>query len=105
MDVHIDAGICGFQTAVRAEGLEGMRVRMEATSDCPRVQAVGRSLGGGEGVDALSELRGDGESRIFAGRKECCAGCVVPDGLFKAMQAAAGMALAKDVHITFSEAK
>jgi len=33
----------------------------------------------------------------------CCAGCAVPVGLFKAMQVAAGLALAKDIAITLAK--
>jgi len=31
----------------------------------------------------------------------CCAGCAAPAGIFKAMQVAAGLALAKDIQIIF----
>jgi hypothetical protein len=34
--------------------------------------------------------------------KGCCAGCAVPVGIFKSMQAAAGLALPKDITITIT---
>jgi hypothetical protein len=35
----------------------------------------------------------------------CCAGCAVPAGLFKAMQVAAGLALPKDITIRLAKSE
>jgi hypothetical protein len=42
-------------------------------------------------------------SAVRASLSGCCAGCAVPVGIFKAMQAAAGVALPRDVTITMEK--
>ena len=99
-NAEIMAGICGFRTTVRAEGDDDFAVNLVVTSDCEKVQGLAAELGV---VSALDELGGGHEGQILsAGRrhlKGCCAACVVPPGIFKAMQVAAGVALPADVAI------
>lgn len=99
-DGTVQAGICGLATRVRAEADDDYTVRIHVESECEKVQAFGAELGT---VDALSEIMQGHEGVILstAARhlKGCCAACVTPDGVFKAMQVAAGLALPADVHI------
>jgi len=99
-NAEILAGICGFRTSVRAEGDDDFAVRLEVSSDCEKVRGLAAEL---RTVSALDELGGGHEGVILgAGRrhlKGCCAACVVPAGIFKAMQVAAGVALPADVGI------
>lgn len=96
----VEAGICGLVTRVRAEAEDDYTVRLHVESDCEKVQAFGAAVGT---VDALSEIMQGHEGVILstaAGHlKGCCAACVTPDGVFKTMQVAAGLALPADVHI------
>ena len=60
-------------------------------------------LGGGE-VDAFAEIGAGFEGEIHraarAALKGCCSGCVVPNGIYKAIQIAAGLALPRPVAIS-----
>lgn len=97
---QFQAGICGFSTSVRAEGDDEFMVRFLVRSDCEKVKAYAAEV---EMVSVLDELgRGHEGAILSAGRrhlKGCCAACVVPAGIFKAMQVAAGVALPADVAI------
>lgn len=100
----IHAGICGFVTQVTATSEDQQHVRFEVESTCENVTALAASL---PEVDAYAELGAgfDGElwSAIRSGLRGCCSGCVVPAGLFKAMQIAAGVALPQSVSIEFAK--
>ena len=93
----------------------GFTARIEAVSKDHR-NVVLRIESGYETIRTLSArlpLSVDGYKEIrdgFAGTvhqavretlKGCCSGCVVPSGLFKAMQVAAGLALPVNARIRF----
>lgn len=99
----IQAGICGFLTEVRAEAGDDYAVRFQIESGCEKVRAFGAELAAGMPLSALAELRlgADGEILSAARRhlRGCCAACVTPDAVFKAMQVAAGLALPAPVRV------
>ncbi len=99
----IRAGICGFTTRVRAEADETYQVRLRVESDCEKVRAYGAELSGKMPLSALDELRQGSEGAILSTArghlKGCCSACVTCDGVFKAMQVAAGLALPAPVQI------
>ncbi len=99
----IHAGICGFTTRVRAEADETYQVSLTVESDCEKVQAYGVELSGKVPLSALDELRLGSEGTILSTArghlKGCCSACVTCDGVFKAMQVAAGLALPAPVGI------
>jgi hypothetical protein len=102
--VVVDAGICGFQTRIHAQSEDAQNVTFRISSGCGKVRTFAESLKAREPIDAYAEF-GSGDSGVvlgagIAGMKECCKGCVVPAGAFKAMQVAAGLALPKDVTLT-----
>lgn len=101
--VKIDAGICGFQTAACVTGDDDQKVTLDVQSDCEKIRRLGELLRDHGHIDAYREISPSGESVILQAARSvlegCCAGCVVPAGLFKAMQVAAGLALPRDVHI------
>ncbi len=99
----ISAGICGFTTRVRAESDDAYQVRISIESDCDKIQACAAELSERLPLSALDEL-GQGSDGAILGMtrshlKGCCAGCVTPAGVFKAMQVAAGLALPAPVQI------
>lgn len=102
-EVHatIDAGICGFVTEVTATTDDEQNVRFEISSPCENIQRLATNLGD---VDAYSEIGAGFDGVILqaarACLKGCCSGCVVPNGIFKAMQVAAQIALPKPSSIT-----
>lgn len=101
--VVIDAGICGFQTVAQAAGADDRNVIFEVRSDCEKIDQLGKLLQENGPIDAYREIDPRGESVLLRLVRStltgCCAGCVVPVGLFKAMQVAAGLALPKDIAI------
>lgn len=99
----IHAGICGFTTKVRADADESYQVSLTVESDCEKVQAYGVELASKMPLLAFDELRLGSEGAILgtarAHLRGCCAACVTCDGVFKAMQVAAGLALPALVQI------
>ncbi len=99
--VEVDAGVCGFKTSARASSEDSQRVVFEVTSDCEKICRLAATLKSREPIDAYQEISPAAESVLMlcvrATLRGCCAGCVVPAGLFKAMQVATGLALPKDI--------
>ncbi len=91
----IQAGICGFTTTVRARSENLQNVTLEMESTCDKIRMLAAALK--EPVDAYQEI-GDGFDGVILRTvrthlKGCCAGCVVPSGIFKTVQVAGGVAL------------
>ena len=105
--VQIDAGICGFQTTARVTGDDDQAVTVDVQSDCQKISQLGEQLKAQGAIDAYQEISPASDSVIMqmarSVLKGCCAGCVVPVGLFKGMQVAAGLALPKDIRITLAK--
>lgn len=90
----IKAGVCGFTTTVVAESDDMQNVTFVIESDCENIQ---RLADGFPAVDGYSEIGAGFDGAIHRSVRDtlegCCSGCVVPCGVFKAMQVAAGLAL------------
>jgi len=101
--VEVDAGICGFKADIAATCEDGQFVTLGITSGCEKVAALAKKLTEAGAVDAFQEISPVGESVILSAAREthkgCCAACVIPIGVFKAMQVAAGLALPQDAAI------
>jgi len=101
----IHAGVCGFVTHVTARSEDQQHVAFEVNSTCETITALAATL---PTVDAYAELGAgfDGElwSAIRSHLKGCCSGCVVPAGLFKTMQVAAGVALPQTASVEVKKA-
>jgi hypothetical protein len=98
----VDAGICGFVTEVIATSADKQMVELALTSPCERIQDLAKRL---PTVDSFREIgvgfEGEVHKAVRESLKGCCSGCVVPAGVFKAMQIAAGLALPKAASIAF----
>jgi hypothetical protein len=105
--VHVDAGVCGFHSAVHASSEDGMFVEFEVQSDCDKIRGLGEALVARGPINAYEEISPVGDSVVMATVREClkgcCAGCAVPVGMFKSMQVAAGLALPKDIKIQITK--
>lgn len=105
-DIHIDAGICGFITNVKTESDDDQMVKFQIESTCDKIKKLAILIMEHNPVDAYSEISPMGQSLVLKTAAEnlngCCAGCVVPAGIFKAMQVATGLALPKDIIIKFN---
>ncbi len=91
----IQAGICGFQTVVTAGSGDQQHVDLVIDSSCEKIRGLAPDLAAA--IDAFREI-GEGSDGVVlqAARKHlkgCCAGCIVPSGIFKTVQVAGGVAL------------
>jgi len=107
MIVHaeIHAGTCGFRTKVRAGCTDGQNVTLDIETDCENIARLAQRLKENGPVDAFTEIdrRQPGVLEIAAADSlaAVCVGCVVPAGLSKCIQMAAGLLLPGDVEMRF----
>ncbi len=98
----IKAGVCGFITEVTASSPDSQHVSFEVQSTCDNITAMASQL---PEVDAYAELGAGFDGALHqvvrGSLRGCCSGCVVPAGLFKAMQIAASTALPQTATMTF----
>ena len=103
---HIQAGVCGFATDVTADAPDEQSVTLNIETNCDKIAGLAEALAGKE-IDGYDEIAkgfdGVVMTAVRSGLSGCCAGCAVPVGIFKALQAAARVALPKDVAITIKE--
>jgi len=100
----IHAGICGFTTKVEAIARPDGEVELRISSDCPSVQELAGPL---QRVDPMREIsyRGELPAVLEAARAGLPhPACVVPAGILKAVEVAAGLALAAAASIELSTA-
>lgn len=97
----IAAGICGFHTTAHARSDDMQNVTLEVTSTCEKISAMAAGLGI---IDAYQEIGAGFDGIVLTAARAtlrgCCAGCVVPAGLFKTVQVAGGVALPAVASIT-----
>lgn len=109
MDAHaeIEPGVCGLQASVFATSADDRTVTFKIETCCEKVAGFADALKNLGPVDAYQEINPTGTSVVLQTAhsvlKGCCAACVVPVGLFKCMQVAAGLALPKDIQIHLSK--
>ena len=104
---QVHAGVCGFVTTATASSDDDQQVTFDLTSDCGNIERLSNALQTQMPFDAYQEIRGADHSRLLQTTRQeltgCCAGCVVPVALFKAMQVAAGLALPADFHVSMTK--
>lgn len=90
----INAGVCGFTTVVEAESDDMQNVTFAIESDCENLKRLAEDF---PQVDGYAEIGAGFDGVIHQTVREtlkgCCSGCIVPCGIFKAMQVAAGLSL------------
>ncbi len=99
--LNVSSGICGMQTVIIAECDDMQNVHLTVNSGCGQIMELAKQI---KDVDAFIELfSGFGEGQAYKAAKATIkhAACPVPAAIIKAVEASAGMALKKDVHITF----
>jgi len=96
----VKAGVCGFTSRISADSGDEQHVTIRVETDCANIRKLADSI---PVLDAYAEIQAgfDGElmKAVRASLKGCCAGCAVPSGIFKSMQAAAGLALPQTASI------
>jgi len=99
---RVQAGVCGFSTAITAEAPDEQMVTFQIETDCPRISGLAEALQGSQ-VDAYQEIGAGFDGVVLTAVRSslsgCCAGCVVPAALFKSLQVAARLALPRDIAI------
>lgn len=90
----VKAGVCGFTTVITAQSDDMQNVTFTIETDCDNVRKLAASL---PVVDAYQEIGAGFDGNLHTAIREnlrgCCSGCIVPCGIFKAMQVEAGLAL------------
>lgn len=99
MKLHVEPGPCGFSCTVTALR-EGKGVRMTLSSACRQISAMARETGLLGVHDILSAVP---QNPVYAAaaRARCHATCPVPLAALKCAEAEMGLALPRNVHITF----
>ena len=101
---HVHAGVCGFETDIKAMSDDTQNVTFQVSSTCEKITALALRL---HVVDAYNEIGAGYEGELYKVIREsvrgCCAGCAVQVGLFKSMQVAAGLALSQEVNIVIKK--
>lgn len=101
VQLKVSSGICGMETVIKASCDDMQTVRIQAVSGCSQVMRLAQSV---TETDAMEELfSGFGKGKVHDAAKVNIkhAACPVPSAFLKAIEAASGMALKKDVHIIF----
>lgn len=104
-EVEILSGVCGFKTVVRVEAKEKYQADVTFESTCPHVNKLAEKIKEAGELSVMNELFKKGQSLIVAASSEKLPHitCPVPIGILKALEASTGMALPKDVAITFRQ--
>jgi len=98
----IDAGVCGFKTTVTALSA-GMDVNLTIETSCGHVKKLAEAMGS---INPMTEIfSGLDKSAVYAEAGKCGlhTACPVPCGIIKAIEAAAGLALPKDVAVSVTK--
>ncbi len=105
VEVEIDSGICGFKTVVQADNKPKYKAGVFIESTCPHVTKLAKVVKELGEVDVMRELFKKGESQILDASNAALPHitCPVPVGILKCLEAGSGMALPKEVTITFRQ--
>ncbi len=102
-ELTVHAGICGFVTKIRTSSSDQQIVTIEYETTCPHAVKAREAL---KSVDAYAELfKKPHETSVYAALSKHLphVTCPLYSGFLKASEAAAGLALPKDVSMTFTQ--
>lgn len=102
-ELTVHAGVCGFVTKIRTSSDDQQIVRIEYDTTCPHAIKAREEL---VSVDAYAELfRKPHETTVSAALSKHLphVTCPLYSGFLKAIEAAAGLALPRDVTMAFSQ--
>ena len=101
-ELTVDAGICGFTTVIRTVSDDMQTVAIEYETGCPHAARAHDEL---QSIDAYAELfKKPHETSVYFALSKYLphVTCPLYSGFLKAIEAAAGLALPKDVSMTFT---
>jgi len=91
---EITGGVCGLKTVVRATSPDGMTVLLDVCSDCQRICAMAGEMTTLDAVEeALRKPLNETMPVVLAAKHKLHPSCLVPAGILKAVEVAAGLAL------------
>ena len=98
--VTVDAGICGFRSAIEARKQGEDTVSIVITSECTQISQLNETLGSMALRDVFTPA---GRNLVFARAQEarCHVTCPVPVAILKCVEVELGMALPRDASIAF----
>lgn len=99
--MYVDPGACRFQTMITAH-MDGDTVRLDIESECPMVRALGKEVRELEPLECLRTPLA--KNPVIRAAGDCIkhASCPVPLAIIKSVEACSGMAVKKDVMLSFS---
>ena len=100
--VRVQPGVCGFEAEICATADEAFNVRLQVTSACPQIQHLAQALPQVAAFDLLRRPIQETSVYQAAGAARVHAACPIPAAIIKAVEAAAGLALPRDVHISIT---
>jgi hypothetical protein len=97
----VDSGICGFRSVIEARKRGKDSVSITIESDCEQICQLNNVLGSMALKDIFTP---PGRNLVFARAQEarCHVTCPVPVAILKCAEVELGMALPRDVSITFA---
>jgi hypothetical protein len=99
----VHAGVCGFVTTITATSEDQQNVSLSFETTCPHLAKARAEL---TTVDAYTDIfRKPHETTVYAVLSKYLVhtACPLYSGFFKAVEAAAGLALPRDVSMTFEQ--
>ncbi len=99
---EVQAGICGFQAVVVATP-EGNSIRLNISSECPRIQKLAEILTEVDGFSAIGPRSQPDPFTQAAAEAKLHLVCAVPCAIIKTVEVASGLALPRDVHIHINQ--
>jgi len=98
--LNVDPGVCRFKASVECWMEEG-KLRCNIKSGCAHVQEFGEALGSYDMMEALHMPFADNKIYLVGGKTLKHSTCPLPMAVLKGFEVAAGLALKKDVMVTF----
>ena len=101
--VNAEPGACGLTCRIEVSRTEKYRVEVRLRSECKQINKLAEEIGE---IDFMKVMKGAyGQSDLFQSAPKCHLhqSCVIPTAILKAVEAEVGMAVKKDILITFLE--
>jgi hypothetical protein len=102
-ELNVDSGVCGFVTKIRTSSEDQQTVAITYETTCPHAAKARGEL---TSIDAYAELfRKPHETAVYSALSKYLphVTCPLYSGFLKAIEAAAGLALPKDVSMRFTQ--
>lgn len=98
----VKPGACGLGTTVRVKKAGRRKYRVSVSSDCEMVEKLGSELGELDMTDAFKRIL---DNPVYRKGSACLkhVSCPVPCAVLKALEVEAGLAVPREVSVTFED--